>query len=182
MKVGIISPKGGQGVTTVASALAAWHSGFAPTTLYANRDTAACLGIPAGHGDPWRNERLTVLFDNESDVTDNDFVVYDGQTGDINLMVVRPCYLTLHRAVREDTVGFYKVDGLIVIEEPGRALTATDVERALGRSACCVIPFAPEVSRCIDAGLMLQRMPKTLTTAMGRVYKWLTRADLPAGV
>jgi MinD-like ATPase involved in chromosome partitioning or flagellar assembly len=67
-------------------------------------------------------------------------------------MVVRPCYLTLRRATRMP-----RPTGVIVVREPGRALTVHDVEAVLGVPVVATIPFDPAVSRAVDAGLLPDR-------------------------
>lgn len=67
-------------------------------------------------------------------------------------MVVRPCYLTLRRATR-----LPRPDGVVVVREPGRALTVRDVEAVLGVPVVATVPFDPAVSRAVDAGLLSSR-------------------------
>ena len=72
-------------------------------------------------------------------------------------MVVRPCYLTLRRATR-----LPRPDGVIVVREPGRALTVRDVEAVLGVGVVATVPFDPAVSRAVDAGLLPARWDDVL--------------------
>ena len=95
-------------------------------------------------------------------------VVVDAGTGappadlrehaDRTLLVTRPCYLALHRAVslRE------RVDGIVLIDEPGRVLKLEDVEAALGAPVVAQLEFDPAVSRAVDAGLLVSRLPSGL--------------------
>ena len=75
-----------------------------------------------------------------------------------SVMVVRPCYLALRRSVRTATTP----DGIIVISEPGRALSADDVARCLGAPVLSAITVDPTVARAVDAGLLLSRLPASL--------------------
>lgn len=77
---------------------------------------------------------------------------------DRRVMVVRACYLALRRAVAVDV----RPDRVILIVEPGRALTTVDVEAALGVPVAAEIPFDPAISRAIDAGLFTARLPIAL--------------------
>lgn len=79
----------------------------------------------------------------------------DGAT---SLLVVRPCYLALRRIVTSGVTP----DAVVVVNEPGRALTATDVGRAVGAPVVANLPFDPAVSRAVDAGMLSTRLPRTL--------------------
>jgi MinD-like ATPase involved in chromosome partitioning or flagellar assembly len=82
-----------------------------------------------------------------------------------SIIVVRPCYLALQRAVRHPRLA----TGAVIVDEPGRALRAVDVERALGVPVLAEIPWDPSVSRSIDAGLLSSRMPSSLGRALSRL-------------
>jgi hypothetical protein len=79
-----------------------------------------------------------------------------------SLLVTRPCYLALRRAQRIAT----KPTGIIVINEPGRALNVTDVERALAVGVIADVHYDPAVARAVDAGLLAARLPAALLQAM----------------
>ncbi len=82
-----------------------------------------------------------------------------------SLIVARPCYLGLRRAVQ--------VPGLataaVVVHEPGRSLGVDDVGRALGVPVVAEIAWDPGVARAVDAGLLAHRLPSTLRSAVGRL-------------
>ncbi len=77
---------------------------------------------------------------------------------DRRLLVVRNCYLALRRAVAHPV----RPDGVVLVTEPGRALTATDVEAVLTAPVVAEIAIDPAVARTIDAGLLAARLPRTL--------------------
>lgn len=77
---------------------------------------------------------------------------------DRRLLVVRNCYLALRRAVAQPV----RPDGVVLVTEPGRALTATDVEAVLTAPVVADIAIDPAVARTIDAGLLAARLPRTL--------------------
>lgn len=81
--------------------------------------------------------------------------------GSVSLLVVRPCYLALRRAV----VGGVHADGVVVVREPGRALSAGDVSRAIGAPVLAEIDVDPLVARAVDAGLLAARVPRSLDRA-----------------
>lgn len=79
-------------------------------------------------------------------------------SADRRLLVVRNCYLALRRAVAHPV----RPDGIVLVTEPGRALTATDVEAVLTAPVVADIAIDPAVARTIDAGLLAARLPRTL--------------------
>ncbi|MFZ8998576.1 MAG: hypothetical protein ACO225_01475 [Ilumatobacteraceae bacterium] len=85
------------------------------------------------------------------------------ESADRTLLVTRPCYLALHRAVALRG----PVDGVVLIDEPGRALTSTDVEAALGAPVVAHVEFDPAIARAVDAGLLLSRLPSGFRRELG---------------
>ncbi len=72
------------------------------------------------------------------------------------LLVTRPCYL----ALRSATEGACRPTGIVLIDEPGRALQRADVERALDAPVVAELLLDPAVARAIDAGLLTARLPR----------------------
>lgn len=160
MRIGFISPKAGQGTTVVACATALALATKGDTALVPSVDTWAALGLPEGA--TTAADGLTV---NATPGLNTPNVVLDDERGDVTYMVVRPCYMALRRAVAADM----KADGIVLIEEPGRALGLRDVERALGIPVVAVITFDPGIARAVDAGLLACRQPSQLRNAAQRV-------------
>ena len=79
------------------------------------------------------------------------------QSASRSLLVLRLCYLGVRAACEQP-----RPDGVIVVEEPGRALRSADVASALGIAVVARIPFDPTISRAVDAGLLASRMPRLL--------------------
>ena len=79
-----------------------------------------------------------------------------------SLLVTRPCYLALRRAV---ATGLHPT-GIVLIDEPGRALTARDVERSLGAPVVAELQYDPAVARAVDAGLLASRLPRSLAHSL----------------
>lgn len=75
-----------------------------------------------------------------------------------SLLVTRPCYLALRRAVAAPT----RPSGVILVTEPGRALREVDVEAAVGAPIVASIASDPAVARAVDAGLLASRLPRGL--------------------
>ncbi len=79
-----------------------------------------------------------------------------------SLLVTRPCYLSLRRAVRSPV----HPTGVILVDEPGRGLGRRDVEHAIGAPVDAVVSLDPSVSRAVDAGLLARRLPRVMTRAL----------------
>ena len=79
---------------------------------------------------------------------------------DVGLMVIRPCYLALRRAVVDSRLG--ASCGAVLVEEPGRALDAGDVEAVLGVPVVGRFPCRAEIARAVDAGVLRDRLPAAL--------------------
>ena len=71
------------------------------------------------------------------------------------LLVTRACYLAVRRAVDAREI----VDGIVLVEEPGRALGVDDLEAALGAPVVSRVLLDPAVARAVDAGLLLAKLP-----------------------
>ncbi|HVL93170.1 MAG TPA: hypothetical protein VM264_07485 [Acidimicrobiales bacterium] len=82
----------------------------------------------------------------------------------LSLLVLRPCYLALRRAVAAPL----RPSGVILIAEGGRALGRQDIEHALGVPVRAEVAWDPAVARCVDAGLLAGRVPRTLERALRR--------------
>lgn len=79
-----------------------------------------------------------------------------------SILVIRPCYLALRRATRSTITS----DAVVVVQEPGRALTTRDIEGVLGLKVTTTIPIDPTIARAVDAGLLSSRLPIALATAI----------------
>jgi len=83
-----------------------------------------------------------------------------------NLLVIRPCYLALRRAstsLHHETVA---CDGVIVVNEEGRALTPHDVSSVLKLPVRATLLVDSAIARAVDAGLLASRVPVALSTAL----------------
>lgn len=77
---------------------------------------------------------------------------------DRSLLVLRPCYLALRRAVAAPV----RPTGVVVVVEPGRAITADDIADALGVPVVAEVQVTEAVARAVDAGLLVSRVPRSL--------------------
>lgn len=82
-----------------------------------------------------------------------------------SLLVTRPCYLSLRRAVSAPITP----SAVVVVDEPGRALGAADVRAILGVPLAAAVAVDPAVARAVDAGLLASRLPRTLARALREV-------------
>lgn len=76
-------------------------------------------------------------------------------------LVTRPCYLSLRHASRLTT----RPTGVILIDEPGRALGRRDVENATSAPVITRIAWDSRVARSVDCGLLVSGR---LTRSLGR--------------
>jgi len=80
-------------------------------------------------------------------------------------LVLRPCYLALRRAARLAT----RPNGVVVMREAGRALTARDIQSVVGAPVVGEITVSDGVARSVDAGLLATRLPKQLADELTRL-------------
>lgn len=82
----------------------------------------------------------------------------------VSLMVLRPCYLALRRALAAPI----RPTGIVLVAEPGRALHRRDVEEVLGVPVRAEVEYDPAVARAVDAGLLARRPPRGFQRALER--------------
>ncbi len=123
-------------------------------------------GDPAGSGSRWA--QLAGALASFGTAHDSDVVIDAGSgvpppallaTAQQRLLVIRPCYLALRRAIAQGA----PATGVVLVHEPGRALTARDVSRTLGVPVVAEVHYDPAVARAVDAGLLASRLPRSLT-------------------
>jgi hypothetical protein len=86
------------------------------------------------------------------------------RVADHALLVTRPCYLALRAAGRARA----KPTGIVLVDEPGRALRADDIEASLGAPVVSTVLLDPAVARAVDSGLLLAHLPAGFRRAMQR--------------
>jgi hypothetical protein len=80
----------------------------------------------------------------------------------VSLLVLRPCYLALRRALAAPL----RPSGVVLVTEAGRALGRRDVEEVLGVPVRAEVEVDAAVARAVDAGLLARRVPRTLERAL----------------
>jgi hypothetical protein len=149
----------------VAATLAVLSAGHHRTTLVSDdlAAAAAVLGV-ARSTDAEAVEVTPTLALAAEPVAGAQVVVIDGaptadgperHAGDEHYVVLRgPCYLALSSVLAASVAP----DGIILVVERGRSLTARDVAEVLGVPVLATVEASPAVARTIDAGLLLMRL------------------------
>jgi hypothetical protein len=75
-----------------------------------------------------------------------------------SLLVVRSCFLGLHRA-RDALI---RPSGVVLVAEPGRSIAPNDVEAVLDVPVLCRVRVTDTIARAVDAGLLAAHLPRTL--------------------
>jgi hypothetical protein len=82
-----------------------------------------------------------------------------------DLLVKRPCYLTLRRIGRHAA----RPSGVVLLAERHRSLGARDVAQCVGAPVVAQVPLDPAIARAVDAGLLAGRVPSSLTKPLRAV-------------
>ncbi|MGE0306654.1 MAG: cellulose synthase operon protein YhjQ/BcsQ, partial [Acidimicrobiia bacterium] len=167
--------RGGQGTSTIAAALALAAATHRETHLVVADLAAnsALLGIPEPIGDEAivaNNLTLTTALTGEPDVRiiDAGPIATTIDDGGVQLVVLRgPCYVALRTLVHNEG---RLPDGIVLVLEPGRSLSARDVEDVTGVPVVATVPLSPAVARTIDAGLLVARLQRLTDLAPLRRY------------
>lgn len=80
----------------------------------------------------------------------------------VSLLVVRPCYLALRRAVAAPI----RPSGVILVGDHERSLGRADIEDVLGVPVRAEVPWDAAVARAVDAGVLGRRVPRPLERAL----------------
>jgi len=81
-----------------------------------------------------------------------------------SLLVLRPCYLALRRAIEFPL----RPSGVVLLDEVGRAIDAADVEAALGVPVRALLPVEPAIAKSVDAGTFGSRLPRRFERELRR--------------
>lgn len=93
------------------------------------------------------------------------------EVADLSLPVLRECYLALRRAAGSALVP--RAFGLVVLEEPGRALGVHDVAQVLERPVVVRVPVRTAIARAVDAGVLPTRLPEPLARSATHLLREL---------
>lgn len=103
-----------------------------------------------------------VVVDCGTDPTGAALVIAAGATRSV--LVTRACFLALRRA----TAAPLRPSEVVLVSEPGRSLTAADVEQCVGARVSATVTHDPAVARAVDAGLLGRRLPRALARELSR--------------
>lgn len=183
----ITGARGGQGTTTVAAALALHAASVGDAVLKAppQQGAAAILGHPAiDRGESVAVTGHLTLATPPATVTADTLVVdgglHDGarewlseEQGERYVVLRGPCYVALATLVSSSA---RQPDGIILVAEDGRSLSARDVAEITGLPVVATVDATPRVARTIDAGLLPSRITRLRELSQLRT---LVRAPQP---
>ncbi len=164
--ISLLGAHGGAGTSTVAAILALTARTIVPTHLLTDQVDHLCalMGVePRADSKPVMGG-LTVGPRVEPcaqlEIRDDGAIAFDlersVQPDGCRLIVLRgPCYLALRQLARID-VG--AIDGIILLEEPGRSLTHRDVADVTGVPVIATVAVTASIARAIDAGTLRTRL------------------------
>lgn len=82
-----------------------------------------------------------------------------------SILVLRPCYLALRRAIAAPV----RPTGIVVVHDRGRAIEVRDIESSCGSPVIATVRATDQVARAVDAGLLTNRLPRTLAEDLRHV-------------
>lgn len=164
----VTGARGGQGTTTVAACLALYAAASGDVALVSADEAAArlLLGLPAEDDGPTLVGGRLVLASPTTPVRVATVVADGGRLGSStpvggpceHYVVLRgPCYVALATMLAS---GERSPDGIILVAEDGRSLTAGDVSEVTGLPVVATVQASPRVARSIDAGLLASRLSR----------------------
>ena len=169
----LVGGRGGQGTTTVATALALMAASDQRTTLITTDPmaTAAVIGMPLSSDTVWvdvpglvltrclKSYAAAVVVIDAGTALTAPPVELDGNvsasTSERYGVLRGPCYLALSSLL---TAPGPPLDGVILVSEDGRSLNARDVADVLDIPVVATVKASPAVARTIDAGLFPSRL------------------------
>jgi len=137
-----------------------WPNGRHDELVEALQRTGGAVVVDAGAIDPivWRGSATGA----EGSRAGPEALAAGLAAAGTSLLVLRPCYLALRRAVRAGG----RADGVVLVVEPGRALGRRDVEQVLDAPVVATVELDPSVARAVDAGLLVRRPQRGLERSL----------------
>ena len=93
------------------------------------------------------------------------------EVADASVVVLRGCYLALRRAVHGSALA--STTAAVLLEEPGRSLSANDVSEVFDLPVLARVPVKPLIARAVDAGVLATRLPEPLARAANDLLRRL---------
>jgi conjugative relaxase-like TrwC/TraI family protein len=177
----VIGARGGAGTSTIAAVLALTGRTMVRTELVAHEPDISAALLGAALPDELPAEIVPDLtLTTQPEGGSAELCIVDAGTltettdrpsgpGERRVGVVRgPGYLALRTLLADD----YGLDGIVLLTEPGRALTRRDVTDVTGIEIVATVPVTPAVARSIDAGLLAGRLDRM--SEFRHLRRWLT--------
>lgn len=165
-RINLMQSKGGQGTSVTACAVAVAAAVDGRRVRLDGDDRVTLAAILGTHGDGPVSAGLVLGGD---DGQPFDLVIYDGAGEEgTNLLVIRPCYLALRRALSVAA----DASGAVVVDEPGRALGPEEIREVLALPVVTTIPVRADIARAVDAGILAARLPGTLAAAAAEILTY----------
>lgn len=164
MDIGLIAPRRGTGLTTTALLMAAVANERGLSVGVVTHSDAFVMVSTKGEGVLPLTANATLYDRDATDErpTTQRVVIRDGERGaDKTYVVMRPCLVAFTRLVDEGTTA----DGLIVLEDFGRAMSPQDISDLTGIPLVATMPVTAEVYRKTDAGRLFSRVPLSASAA-----------------
>jgi len=89
------------------------------------------------------------------------------EVADASVVVLRPCYLALRRAVQAPALA--RASGAVLIDEPGRSLGEREIADVLDRRVLARVPARAGIARAVDAGVLASRVPDALARPVSQL-------------
>lgn len=165
VQINLTQAKGGQGTSVTACAVAVAAAAQGRRVRLDGTDRTILAAILGTHGDGPVSPGLVLGADHGERF---DLVVRDGPAeAGTNLLVTRPCYLALRRALNLGISS--SATGVVVVSEPGRALDGRDIAEVTALPIVTTIPLRADIARAVDAGILAARLPDRLAVAAAEI-------------
>lgn len=188
--IAFVGARGGHGTTTVAAVAALHLARTSPAVLVSEPDAAGALlgiGPVVDEGRPLpvtgslslapRHPGAGLVVVDEGTLADLRRSVDTPAPAERYLVLRGPCYVALTTAL----VAAEAIDGIILVEEPQRSLTAADVTDVLGIPVAATVTVSPQVARTLDSGLLPDRFSRLRDLASLRTIGTCTAAPARPG-
>ena len=87
------------------------------------------------------------------------------EAADANLLVTRGCYVGIRRVATSSTAP----TGIVLVGEPGRKISGSDVARAVGAPVVARVPWDSRTAAAVDTGLLVRRVPRAVSRPLTRL-------------
>ncbi len=102
------------------------------------------------------------------------------RASDLVVMVLRQCYLGLHKASKSNVIN--DVDVTVVVKESGRSISASQISQTLNCNILIEIDARSDFARSIDSGTLWSRTPEKMVEPINRYIQDLLEIQNRTGV